>query len=111
MPDTHQFSINSARQSGPQPEVPCAQARARDVREAAMMGDVDPRAFGGLEATVKHLTERIDDLEKSIDRLEGRIGTLTAILEQARGMRVVMVFLMGVASFSAGLATAIKVFQ
>ena len=70
------------------------------------MGVVDPRAFGGLEAKVEHLTERIEKLEESIGRLEGRIASLTALLDQARGVRLVLVVLMGATSFAVGIATA-----
>jgi prefoldin subunit 5 len=72
------------------------------------MGAVDPRTFGNLEAKVEHLTERIEKLEEAIGRLEGRISTLTALLDQARGVRIVLVVLMGCASFAAGIATAMR---
>ena len=74
------------------------------------MGEIDPRAFGGLEATVRHLSDRIDELEKSIDRLEGRIASLTAILDQARGARWLFAGLIGAASFIAGMAAATRGF-
>lgn len=74
-----------------------------------MVGEhIDPRAFGGLERDVKHLSERIDDLEKAIERLETRISQLTTILDQARGARWFLGALIGVASFAAGLAAAAK---
>lgn len=52
------------------------------------MAEIDLRAFGGLERDVKHLTERIEDLETKIENLEARISQLIAILDQARGGRV-----------------------
>lgn len=75
-----------------------------------MMADVDQRAFGGLERDVKHLSDRIDDLEKAIERLETQIGTLTAILNQARGARFLLGGLIALASFLAGIAAAAKGF-
>ena len=75
------------------------------------MTDVDARAFGSVEATVKHLTERIEHLEQTIQRLEMRIATLTQILDQARGVRVVIIVLLGAASFAAGVATTMRAFR
>lgn len=72
------------------------------------MVDVDARAFGGLERDVKHLSDRIDDLEKAIERLEGQIGALTALLDQARGARVLLGGLVAIASFLVGIAAAAK---
>jgi prefoldin subunit 5 len=74
------------------------------------MVDMDQRAFGGLERDVKHLSERIDVLERAIERLETRIGTLTALLDQARGARWLLAILIAAASFAAGLAAAAKGF-
>lgn len=72
------------------------------------MVEVDQRAFGGLERDVKHLSERIDALAKDIERLEARIASLTALLDQARGARWVLAGLIALASFAAGLAAAAK---
>ncbi len=76
-----------------------------------MASDIDMRAFGGLERDVKHLSERIDDLEKAIERLEGNITALTAILNQARGARLLLGGLIAIASFLAGIAAAAKGFM
>lgn len=73
-----------------------------------MMADVDQRAFGGLERDVKHLSDRIDALEKAIERLESNIAGLTAILNQARGARLLLGGLIAIASFLAGIAAAAK---
>lgn len=73
-----------------------------------MASDMDMRAFGGLERDVKHLSERIDDLEKAIERLEGRIVTLTGILDQVRGARWLLAAVIATASFVAGIAVAAK---
>lgn len=72
------------------------------------MAEIDPRAFGGLERDVKHLSERIDDLEKAIERLESRIASLTALLDQARGARWLLGALVSAASFAAGVAATAK---
>lgn len=72
------------------------------------MVDVDARAFGGLEHDVKHLSDRIDTLEKAIERLEAQISALTAILNQARGARLLLGGLIAIASFLAGIAAAAK---
>ncbi len=72
------------------------------------MVDVDARAFGGLERDVKHLSDRIDTLEKAIERLEAQISALTAILNQARGARLLLGGLIAIASFLAGIAAAAK---
>jgi predicted RNase H-like nuclease (RuvC/YqgF family) len=72
------------------------------------MADIDLRAFGGLERDVKHLTERIEDLERAIERLETRIATLTALLDQARGARWVVAGTIALISFVVGLAAAAK---
>jgi len=72
------------------------------------MADIDPRTFGGLERDVVHLSERIDALEKAIERLEIQIVSLTAILNQARGARLLFGGLIAIASFLAGIATAAK---
>ena len=86
-------------------------ARAR-VREKAhsetWMAEIDLRAFGGLEHDVKHLSDRIDTLEKAIERLEAQISALTAILNQARGARLLLGGLIAIASFLAGIAAAGK---
>ena len=76
-----------------------------------MANDMDMRAFGGLERDVKHLSDRIDDLEKAIERLEGQIGQLTAILNQARGARFLLGGLIAIASFLAGIAAAARGFM
>lgn len=73
-----------------------------------MTDAMDMRAFGGLERDVKHLSERIDDLEKAIERLEGRIVTLTTILDQVRGARWLFAVVVATASFVAGIAVAAK---
>ena len=70
--------------------------------------EIDLRAFGGLERDVKHLSERIDDLEKAIERLEVRIVTLTGILDQVRGARWLIAFTVAAASFVGGLAVAAR---
>jgi len=72
------------------------------------MADIDLRAFGGLERDVKHLTERIEDLEKAIERLEARIAALTQLLDQARGARWVVAGVLALVSFVVGLAAAAK---
>jgi len=72
------------------------------------MGDIDPRAFGGLERDVRHLTERIEKLETSIERLENRIADLTALLDQARGVRWFLFVLIGLPAFLAGCVAAYK---
>lgn len=74
------------------------------------MAEIDLRAFGGLERDVKHLSERIDDLEKAIERLESQIASLTALLNQARGARLLLGGLIAIASFLAGIAAAAKGF-
>lgn len=72
------------------------------------MAEMDMRAFGGLERDVKHLSDRIDALEKAIERLETNISSLTAILNQARGARLLFGGLIAIASFLAGIAAAAK---
>lgn len=72
------------------------------------MAEIDLRAFGGLERDVKHLSERIDDLEKAIERLESQIASLTALLNQARGARLLLGGLIAIASFLAGIAAAAR---
>lgn len=74
------------------------------------MAEIDLRAFGGLERDVKHLSERIDDLEKAIERLESQIASLTALLNQARGARLLLGGLIAIASFLAGIAAAARGF-
>ena len=73
-----------------------------------MATDMDMRAFGGLERDVKHLSERIDDLERAIARLEARIVSLTTILDQVRGARWLFGFIIAGASFATGVAVAAK---
>jgi hypothetical protein len=73
-----------------------------------MATEIDLRAFGGLERDVKHLSDRIDALEKAIERLEGNINALTAILNQARGARLLFGGLIAIASFMIGVAAAAK---
>jgi len=74
------------------------------------VAEIDLRAFGGLERDVKHLSERIDDLEKAIERLESQIASLTALLNQARGARLLLGGLITIASFLAGIAAAARGF-
>lgn len=69
---------------------------------------IDLRAFGGLERDVKHLSDRIDALEKAISRLEGNINSLTAVLNQARGARFLLGGLLAIASFMVGVVAAAK---
>lgn len=57
---------------------------------------------------MKHLSDRIDALEKAIERLESNIAGLTAILNQARGARLLLGGLIAIASFLAGIAAAAK---
>lgn len=74
------------------------------------MVDFDQRAFGRLESTVENLNGRIGNLEKAIERLEGQISSLTAILNQARGARLLLGGLIAIASFLAGIAAAARGF-
>lgn len=74
-------------------------------------GEIDPRAFGGLERDVKHLSDRIQRLDERIEELEGAIENLTALLNKARGAWWVMVILIAAPSFVAGIATALKVWR
>ena len=76
-----------------------------------MVGEIDLLAFGGLERDVKHLSDRIGDLEKTIERLESQISTLTDILNQARGARFLFGGLIAIAGFLAGIAAAAKGFM
>ncbi len=48
-------------------------------------GGIDPRDFGALERDVQHLADRIERLEATIKALNEQIGTLTTLLNQARG--------------------------
>ena len=75
-----------------------------------MATEIDLRAFGGLERDVKHLSERISDLEKTIEKLQSQIASLTDILNQARGARLLLGGLIAIASFLAGIAAAAKGF-
>lgn len=72
------------------------------------MSEIDPRLFGGLERDVKHLTERIENLERAIERLDVQITKLTSILDQAKGARLLLGGLIAIASFLAGIAAAAK---
>lgn len=72
------------------------------------MAEIDPRAFGGLERDVQHLTERIERLEQSIDKLERRISDLTALLDQARGVRWLLAIVIGLPAFVAGVIAIFK---
>lgn len=74
------------------------------------MVDIDARAFGRLESTVENLNARIENLQKSTERLEEQIEALTALLNQARGARLLLGGLIAIASFLAGIATAAKGF-
>lgn len=74
------------------------------------MVDIDQRAFGRLESTVENLNGRIGNLEKAIERLESQISSLTAILNQARGARLLLGGLIAIASFLAGIAAAARGF-
>ena len=74
------------------------------------MVDVDARAFGRLESTVENLNARIENLQKSTERLEEQIEALTALLNQARGARLLLGGLIAIASFLAGIAAAAKGF-
>ena len=74
------------------------------------MAEIDLREFGGLERDVKHLSERISDLEKTIEKLQSQIASLTDILNQARGARLLLGGLIAIASFLAGIAAAAKGF-
>ena len=75
-----------------------------------MATEIDLREFGGLERDVKHLSERISDLEKTIEKLQSQIASLTDILNQARGARLLLGGLIAIASFLAGIAAAAKGF-
>lgn len=72
------------------------------------MGDIDPREFGGLQSDVRHLTDRMEKLEESMDRLERRIADLTALLDRARGVRWFVALLIGIPTFFAAAASALK---
>lgn len=74
------------------------------------MVDIDARAFGRLESTVENLNARIENLQKSTERLEEQIEALTALLNQARGARLLLGGLIAIASFLAGIAAAAKGF-
>jgi len=70
--------------------------------------EIDARAFGRLESTVGNLSTRIADLEKSLDKLQGQIADLTALLNQARGARWLLGGMIALAGFLAGIAAAAK---
>lgn len=72
------------------------------------MAEIDARAFGKLEGAVENLNGRIDDLETAIEKLQGQIEALTALLNQARGARLLLGGLIAIASFLAGIAAAAK---
>ncbi len=74
----------------------------------AWMAEIDARAFGKLEGAVESLNDRIDVLEKKIERLDVSISNLTSLLERARGVRWFLTFTIGAASFLAGIAAAAK---
>ncbi len=74
------------------------------------MVDIDARAFWRLESTVENLNARIENLQKSTERLEEQIEALTALLNQARGARLLLGGLIAIASFLAGIAAAAKGF-
>jgi hypothetical protein len=42
------------------------------------MSDIDPVAFG-------HLTAKVDNLEKAVDKMSGQIDALMALVNQGRG--------------------------
>lgn len=75
---------------------------------ALTMAEIDARAFGKLEGAVDNLNDRLDDLETSIGRLQGQIEALTALLNQARGARLLLGGLIAIASFLAGIAAAAR---
>ncbi len=75
------------------------------------MGEVDPRAFGGLERDVKHLTDQIASLERRISELETSIEGLTALLNNVRGAWWVVAVLIATPAFIAGIVTALKVWR
>ena len=73
--------------------------------------EIDPRAFGGLEANVKHLSDRITSLESKMNQLETSIDNLTALLNKARGAWWILAFLVGGASFVVGMLVSLKVWR
>ena len=70
------------------------------------MAEIDPRVFGALERDVKHLSEKVEKLEQAVERLDHSIDRLTALLDQARGARWVLVALIGIPAIITASITA-----
>lgn len=70
------------------------------------MAEIDLRVFGALERDVQHLSEKVEKLETAVKGLEQSIDRLTALLDQARGARWVLVALIGIPAIVTATITA-----
>lgn len=66
--------------------------------EERMDQQIDPRAFGQLEATVKAQNDRIDQLAKDIEVLSKKVGDLVTIMSETKGGWKALVWVSGVAA-------------
>lgn len=73
-----------------------------------MAEGISPREFGALEAKVSHLTERLEEFDGKICRLDARIEKLTSLLDQARGARWMLAMIVAIPAFAAGVLAALK---
>ncbi len=71
------------------------------------MGDVDPRAFGALEAEVASLKEDIKDLRGELGATRSELKQVTELLHQLRGGWRITAGAFGVALAIGGLGAAL----
>lgn len=69
------------------------------------MSDINPREYGELEATVKHLAKALDEQTKEMKLMSERIKTVEDTLLEAKGGWKVMMWIAGGSSAVGAIAT------
>ncbi len=69
------------------------------------MNEINPREYGELEATVRHLAKALEDQTKTMKEMSDRIKTVEDTLLEAKGGWKVMMWIAGGSSAAGAIAT------
>ncbi len=65
---------------------------------------------GSLHQDVGHLEGKLDSLEKSVEKLTGRVEILTSVLDQGKGARWAAMGLLGLGAAAIAFLTSLATF-